>query len=149
MGRGRHSSTVSCRGGLYVSLCVCVCACIAQIPSLLDAEGKMMGAGREQQSNRAFKPPVRRREIRIFFLFSFSQREKEHKRLLFRFPEPVPLLKPPQPPRRAPILPISGSQWGRTLDKAKRRSGHTLVNPPLPVCLPFPHHLRHTTRAKI
>lgn len=51
--------------------CVCVCACIAQIPSLLDAEGKMMGAGREQQSNRAFKPPVRRREIRIFFSLLF------------------------------------------------------------------------------
>lgn len=41
--------------------------------------------------------------------------------------------------------PISGSQWGRTLDKAKRRSGHTLVNPPLPVCLPFPRRLRHNT----
>lgn len=147
MGRGRHSSP--CRGGLYVRLCVCVCACIAQIPSLSDAEGKMMGAGRERQSNRAFKPPVRRREIRIFFSSLFHRGKKNTSVCCFTFLELVPLAKTPRPPRRAPKPPISGSRWGRTLDKAKRRSGHTLVNPPLPVCLPFPHHLRHTTRAEI
>lgn len=68
---------------------VCVCACIAQIPSLLDAEGKMMGAGREQQSNRAFKPPVRRREIRIFFFSSLFHRGKKNTSVCcFAFPSP-------------------------------------------------------------
>ncbi len=144
-GTGMSFITTEFRGGLYMYVCVCVCVCVSaspRFPLSHTQRGKWWARDVSGKAIEHLSPPSD--GVRLgFFLFSFSQREKEHKRLLFRFPEPVPLAKTPRPPRRAPMPPISGSQWGRMLDKAKRRSGHTLVNPPLPVCLPFPHHLRH------
>ncbi len=114
MGRGRHSSPLSCRGGLCVRLCVCVPAS-PRFPLSQTQRGRWWERDVSGKAIERLSPPSD--GVRLgFFLFSFSQREKEHKRLLFRFPEPVPLAKTPCPPRRAPIPPISGSQWGRTLE---------------------------------
>lgn len=83
MGRGRHSSPRSCRGGL--------CA-LARLRFSQTQRGRWWERDVSGKAIERLSPPSDGMRLG-FFSLSFSRREKEHKRLLSRFAGPVSPLK--------------------------------------------------------